>query len=146
MTDTQITQPARRLADAVAALVDDRFGWLNGRCVRQDSIYTRLKDAMTGRTTGTGAAAAASRAPLRIDVLTLITEIDTTTARWNHTHQPAAEALRELATRTWTPDQTETVEDIADTIERWTTSAAQILNDAPPSVPLRLPCPACARL
>ncbi len=35
---------------------------------------------------------------------------------------------------------------VADTIEKWIAAAAQILNDAPASVPLRLPCPACSKL
>ncbi len=35
---------------------------------------------------------------------------------------------------------------VADTIEKWIAAAAQILNDAAASVPLRLPCPACSKL
>jgi hypothetical protein len=86
------------------------------------------------------------RASLRIDVLTLIAEIDHTTATWNNTHGLTPKALRELATRKWTPEETGKVEAVADTIEKWIAAAAQILNDATASVPLRLPCPACSKL
>lgn len=147
MTSYAATKPAaRRLTDAVTALVDNNVTWHEGRCVLQDSIYDRLKDSMTGRTAGTARSAAASRAPLRIDVLTLIAEIDRTTATWNHNHDFTPAALRELAAHNWTPQETQTAEDLADTIEKWTLTAEQILNEAPASVPLRLPCPACSKL
>lgn len=137
---------ARRFAQAVAALVEDRVDWVDGRCVTSESLYGRLRGALTAKTVSAGGGVACSRAPLRIDVLALLAEVDSTTAGWGANGVDTVERLRELASRQGTPEQTEALDAQAGLVEKWTVVAAELLRDTPPVVPLRVPCPSCGEL
>ena len=138
---------ARRFADAVAALVEEQPGWHDGRCVLESSLYDRLRQAMTGSRSG-GRAVPGSRAPLRVDVLTWMAEVDRVTAGWAKGGASSATParLRALAARKWTPDDADRLDALADILEGWTVTATELLGDAVVQVPLRLPCPACGEL
>ena len=153
---------ARRFADAVAALVEEQPGWMDGRCVLESSLYDRLRQAMTGSRAG-GRAVPGSRPPLRVDVLTWMAEVDRVTAGWGVSNRkytsdlPASwgarrmstpARLRELACRQWAPEDADRLDAQADMLEKWTVTATELLGDAPPSIPLRLPCPvpACGQM
>lgn len=138
--------PARRFTNAVAALVEEQPGWLNGRCVMQASRYARLRQSMTAKSAGAGRAVPSSCAPLRVDVLTLLAEVDRVTAGWGVAQTDTPGRLRELAARRWTPEDADKLDAQADLLEKWAATAEELLGDAPAQVPLRLPCPSCGEL
>ncbi len=137
---------ARRFADAVARLVEEQPGWLDGRCVLEGSLYDRLRGAMDGSAPMARRSVSKSRPPLRLDVLTLVAEVDRVTAGWGIGQGATPERLRELASRQWTPDDADKLDAQAALIEKWSETAAELLGDAAVQVPLRLPCPACGQL
>ena len=92
----------RRLADA-----DPRSDavpvWDHGVCRWSDSLYTRLRGAMVGRTARISRAVAGSRLPCRVDVLTLLVDIDATVGSWEPDAKGTLERLRQLAARGFRP-------------------------------------------
>ena len=138
--------PARRFADAVAALVDEQPGWLDGRCVMQAGRYHRLRQSLTAKSSGAGRAVQSSCAPLRVDVLTWLAEVDRVTAGWGARQADTPVRLREMASRQWAPEDADRLDALAEMLEKWTVTATELLGDAPAQVPLRLRCPACGEL
>ena len=139
---------ARNFADAVAALVDERASFLGGRCVCEDSTYARLRAGLNAKTASLRRTVSKSRAPLRLDVLALLSEIDRVVAGWSGGRADAStpERLRALSSQRWTPEDRDRLDDRAAILRGWSDDAARLLDDTPPEVPLRLPCPACGEL
>jgi hypothetical protein len=101
---------------------------------------------MTAKSGGVGRSVPSSCAPLRIDVLTWMAEVDRVTAQWGVHQADTPDRLRELAARQWTPDDADKLDAQAALLERWTVTATELLGDAVVLVPLRLPCPACGQM
>ena len=130
----------RRLSDAVHALADPIPVWVGGTCRWCDPLHTRLRMALRGapvRRSG-----ARRTAPCRIDVLTLLIDVDATVAGWEPDAKGTLERLRALASRGWRPQDCSTIDDYCGQIERWVLIATDLL-DRRPVVSLHVPCPRC---
>ncbi len=136
--------PARRqLQDAVAALIDpipvhtaDGYRW-------QPALYADLRSGLTGQSARRRALQQRSRAPLRIEVLALLVEIDDTAARWDPDGKDTTERLRAVAARAWRPQDVGLLERYRDELLRWTQAATELLTPTP-RVFLPMPCPRCS--
>jgi hypothetical protein len=130
----------RRLDDAVRGLADPTAEWLDGTCHLADSLYTRLRVALRNARVGRGSGQLGS-APCRIDVLTLLVEIDATVTAWEH-GKSTVDRLHQLAGHRWRPQDCELIGRYCGELERWALSGVELLADAP-RVFLHVPCPRC---
>jgi len=72
-------------------------------------------------------------------------DIDQTAAVWEPNGKGTVERLRQVAGQDRRPQDCELLDGYSVTVEAWTVKAAELLGDIPPTVSLRLPCPACGR-
>lgn len=82
-----------------------------------------------------------SRLPCHTGVLTLLIEVDTTVASWEH-GEGTVDRLRVLVDRGWRPQDSGQIGRMCDELQRWTVSAAELLS---PAIAVWLPhaCPRC---
>lgn len=142
-TDGPLPLARRRLADAVHSLADPVPVWDHGACHWSDPLYTRLRGAVVARTADRRRVVAGSRAPCRIDVLTLLVDVDTTVAGWEPDGKGTLDRLHQLSARTYRPQDCGLIEDYCAQIERWVLAGAELIGDRQVAVTLRLPCPSC---
>lgn len=140
--DGPLALSRRRLADCVHSLVDEIPVWEQGIARWSESVYARLRGALVART-ARSRAVAGSRLPCRVDVLTLLVEIDRVASEWEPDGKGTVERLRQLAAHGWRPQDCELIDGYCGQIERWGVAAAELLGDRAPAVALRLPCPSC---
>lgn len=142
--DNPLALARRRFGDAVHALADPVPVWDHGVCRWSDSVYARLRTAVTARTAGRRRVMAGSRAPCRIDVLTLLVDIDGAVAGWAPDDKGSTvERLHALTGRGFRPQDIDLLDGYCHAIEGWVLSATELLGDKPPAVALRMPCPSC---
>lgn len=154
--DGNLPAARARLGDAISALVDpkpknremddgtNRIEWV-------DSLYDQLIDAVPG-SQGNGSRTAQSSPPMCLDAAELKSEIDTATAAWEP--RPLIDAsqqapqpitiirLQSLQQRTWRPQDTRSIDQIATNILSWCESITTLLNPVPKWT-LPNSCPAC---
>jgi hypothetical protein len=134
----------RRFADAVHSLSDEVPVWDRGTARWSDSVYARLRGAIAARTVGRRHVLAGPRLPCRIDVLTLVVEVDTAVAGWTPDDKGGTvERLHTLTGRGFRPQDCAVLDGYSGQLERWVLRAAELLGDRPTAVALRLPCPSC---
>lgn len=127
------------------SLVDEVPVWDHGVARWSEPLYTRLRGAVTARSAGQRAVAG-SRPPLRIDVLNLLVAVDAAVAGWTPGDKGGtADRLRQLTSRGWRPQDTTSMDQISDSIERWVVSASELLGDRAVAVALRMACPVCGQ-
>jgi hypothetical protein len=142
--DGSLPVARRRLADAVAALVNPRPEWDNGTCRWVDSVYVRLRGGLSGKAgVSGGRLLPGSRLPCRANALSLLVEIDQYTARWFPDEKTTAGRLQQLASKDWRPQDCALLDGYSRRIETWLTAAAELLGQAAVVVPLPYPCPSC---
>lgn len=149
--DGNLPAAKSRLAEAVSALIDPKPQLDNGKIRWIDSLYDQLVDEIPG-SQGNASRVPQSSPPLCIDAAELKHEIDTATAAWeprpaidaSNDHLPpmAVVRLQALENRSWRPQDTRAVEQIAGNIESWCESIKSLLNPVP-RWHLPNPCPAC---
>lgn len=149
--DGNLPAAKSRLAEAVSALIDPKPQLDNGKIRWIDSLYDQLVDEIPG-SQGNASRVPQSSPPLCIDAAELKHEIDTATAAWeprpaidaSNDHLPpmAVVRLQALENRSWRPQDTRAVEQIAGNIESWCESIKSLLNPTP-RWHLPNPCPAC---
>jgi len=144
ISDGPLALTRRRFDNSVHALADPVPVWDHGVCRWSDSLYVRLRGAITARTAGRRRVMAGSRAPCRTDVLVWLIEVDSTVAGWEPDSKgDTVERLHQLSARGFRPQDCGLIDDYCGQIERWVIGAAELLGDRQVAVALRLPCPAC---
>ena len=144
--DGPLALARRALGDAVHALADPVPVWDHGTARWSDSVYARLRSALVGRTARSRAAMAGSRMPCRVDVLTLVVDIDTAVAAWEPGKGGTVDRLHALTGRGFRPQDYQLLDGYCDQLERWAIAAAELLGDRQVAVALRRPCPSCSEL
>lgn len=134
----------RRLSDAVHALADRQPQWIDGVCRWADPLYTRLRGSMRGAPMQSGRRVPDSRLPCRTDILTWLIDVDMTVAEWQPQGSGTVDRLYRLQEKPYRPEDCELLDSYREQLVKWTTAATDMLGDVPPTVPLRLPCPACS--
>lgn len=142
MTEELIAGAATKLKNTIRPLAQEQPHW-DGQPRWADSLYTRMRVALTATTPTSGAPMQASKAPARIDVMAWFCDIDTTVAQWIRPGRTTTDKLNLLHDYPWTPDHLKLVKAITRRCEHWTEQAKELLGDNPPVVPLRKPCPLC---
>lgn len=145
MSQELTAQPAREFADAAHALAEPTPVWGGGICRWQESIYDRLRSALTAKSQR-ATVAAGSRLPCRIDVLSLLHDIDTTTAVWWPDAHNTRDRLAKMREQHWTPQDVERLTAYTTKLQQWTAGGAELLGDRMTSIALRKPCPSCGQL
>jgi len=145
MSDTElVAHTATKLRDSIHLLIHTQTHWI-GKVAVADSLYQRMRQALTAASTPSGAAIQASKAPARIDVLAWFCDVDTTVARW-HTGGDTINRLAQMYEAAWAPEQLDHVKAMLRRCEAWVASAQEMLGDNAVEVPLRRPCPRCNEL
>ncbi|MDA0252444.1 MAG: hypothetical protein O2892_09080 [Actinomycetota bacterium] len=110
----------------------------------QPGLLGRLRQAITAQSAAGRRAVAGSRAPGRIDVISLLSELETEVASW----APGGieTGLRTMAGATYSPADVRTLQTRTARLQQLGIEAARLLGDAPIEVPLRSACPVCNRL
>ena len=129
-------------------------GWLT-RCTRwltrSRSGLAACAGGRTPCTPGCGVRCAAGpvrrsgarrTAPCRIDVLTLLVDVDGTVAGWEPDGKGTLDRLRTLVGRGWRPQDCQLIENHCAQLEKWVLAATDLL-DRRPVVSLHVPCPRC---
>ena len=143
MEDGPLALARRRLADGVHALADRTPIWDHGTARWSDSLYSRLRGAMVART-GRRHVLAGGRLPCRVDVLTVLIDIDRAVAGWEPEGKgDTVERLHQMVGRGWRPQDCGLLDDYSAALEGWVLGAAELLGDRLTAVTLRLPCPSC---
>jgi hypothetical protein len=139
-----MTEP-ELIAGAAAALQDAIYPLITPTRFA-DSLYSRMRDALTATSAQSGAPMQASKAPARIDVICWFVDIDGSVAAWAD-GTTTTDKLTQIADTKWTPDHLKLVKAMTSRCEHWASSARHILGDNPPRVPVqRRPCPICNEL
>lgn len=145
MSDAEmIAHAATKLRDSIHLLIHTQTHWI-GRVAVSDSLYQRMRQALTVASAASGAPMQASKAPARIDVLAWFCDVDTTVARW-HTGGDTIDRLIHIYEVAWAPEQLDHVKAMQRRCEAWIAAAQEMLGDNPIEVPLRRPCPRCNEL
>jgi hypothetical protein len=143
MTEELLAGAVTKLRDAIRPLAYETPHWDGTRALWADPLYTRMRVALTATTATTGARLQASKAPARIDVMAWFCDVDTTTCRWIRGGDTIVEKLERLHDYAWTPEHLKLVKAVTRRCDAWTETAKQLLQDNPPVIPLRRPCPRC---
>ena len=107
--DGRLPLARKRLSDAVHSLADPLPIWHGDCCRWTDSVYAQLRGALSG---GVVRGSNALRtAPLRVNVLSLLIEIDGTVDSWESDGKSTVDRLHVLAGRDWRPMDTELMDD-----------------------------------
>ena len=142
MTEELITGAVEDLRRAIQPLAYPQPHWNAGRPAWADSLYDRMRDALTATSAQSGAPMQASKAPARIDVLCWFTDIDVSVGVWQDGHD-TIDRLDRLAHVKWTPDHLRLVKLMTSRCEHWAESAKHMLGDIQSPTPLREKCPQC---
>lgn len=145
MSDGNIRAAHNRLRHAINRLCAPNLAHHQNRTVTAPSLYDQLCADLAG-TQGDNKTPAKSLPPIWIDAAQLKQTIDHQTAHWVKRPKDVATPtrLKALADQTWRPQDTEHVNDIGNTIDRWATSITSLLD--PQSVKhISAPCPSCGR-
>lgn len=128
---------------------DGHIHWL-------DSLYQQLIEEIPGQQ-GTGHGVPRSIPPLCLDAAALLTEIDTAITCWEpnwpiplpsinpwayEDDHPTVLRIRQLSTRKWRPQDTHSIQQIANNIQSWCSGIKAILTPTRRWA-LPNPCPAC---
>ncbi|MEW2478705.1 hypothetical protein AB0876_03865 [Mycobacterium sp. NPDC049093] len=158
-TDGNLPAARNKLSNAISALIDPkphtvRREYDDGTSVNVewiDSLYDQLSDAVPGGQ-GNASRVPQSSPPMCIDAVDLMRKIESATAEWEP--RPNIDAitdaeqampvirLQAVERRTWRPQDTTLVENIAAEIESWATEIRSLL-DPVKRWTLPNPCPAC---
>lgn len=152
--DGNLPEARRQLDYAISTLIDPKPQYTEAEAgtVWLDPLYTQLQDALPGEKQHRSGVPR-SQAPLWVDAVDLLREIDTKVTEWEPpwppipgdlTDPPAPTVLRlrVIQARTWRPQDTTTINTITATITTWTERITTLLTDTHVKT-LSAPCPAC---
>jgi len=143
VTDGNIQAARTKLGRAVQELTGPRTQLHGRNTVTAPSLYAQLCSDLAG-TQGDTRSVAKSLPPVWIDAVQLIYDIDTQTHRWMPVPGKTPQRLQMLSFKTWRPQDTDQVTEIARAVEEWT---RKILNLLEPEAQIFLPypCPRCTK-
>lgn len=149
--DGNLPEALDALHKAIDALVEPRIEYYDGRIVTCPGRYDQLLASIDGmQGTGNGRAAR-SMPPIWVDGFAIVTDIGDALTAWQRglpelprPRQLGSNALRirELAKRSWRPQDAATIGKITTALEGWATDIDKTLNP-PRRTELTAPCPAC---
>lgn len=155
--DGNLPDARRKLDDAISSLIDPkpRYTESEAGTVWLDPLYAQLQDAVPGEKQHRSGVPR-SQAPLWVDAVDLLREIDTAVAAWEPpwpeipgdltTDPPPPTVLRlqTIQARTWRPQDTTHIKTITARITTWTERITTLLADTHIKT-LSAPCPACGK-
>lgn len=143
MADGNIHAARTKLGRAVQDLTAPRPAVYHTGTYYAPSLYDALRSDLAG-TQGDTRSPAKSLPPLWIDAAMLIVTIDSQTVKWLPVPGDTKQRLQRLAFKTWRPQDTETVTDMAHTVTGWCEDIKNLLD---PEARKFLPeaCPSCGK-
>lgn len=140
MSDGNIVAARTQLDRVVQRLISPRPGMLQRT---QPSLYNCLVDDLAG-TQGETKTPAKSLPPVWIDALQLLADIDAQTHKWMPVPGTTPRRLVMLTVKSWRPQDTNHVTDMAAQVEKWCDSISHLLD--PEAVKhISAACPQCGR-
>jgi len=143
VSDGNIQAARTRLDRAVQRLTRPRTGIYHNRTMTGLSLYAELAANLAGAQ-GETRTPAKSLPPLWIDACQLLGDIDTQTHKWHPRPGTTPQRLHDLAGRTWRPQDTDHVEDIARTVDTWCEKIGNLIDPTARKY-ISAPCPSCGR-
>lgn len=147
-----MTKPPRKLPAARRLLADRISVWVAPRLASVDRrsgllapLYAELRQAVLGHRGGSGRRGTESQPPAWLDGIELVTEVDATVSQWEHDGSgagfPTVNRLTRISTRSWRPEDVDTVVGMADTLHAWARHYEALTTARPKFLPN--PCPRC---
>jgi hypothetical protein len=146
MTDERTLPDAlRQLENAITALIDPRPTTIANNVIWIDSIYTELRHAIHGHRAGSTRQPSEPQPPLWIDGLDLCRDIDDQAKAWEPNpagfEHHTVNRLRALLERSWRPQDTGTIENIARGVNVFVRRYTTLTETKAKTLPN--PCPRC---
>ena len=143
MADGNITAAATKLTRAVDRLCKPRMAVYHDQTRYALSLYRQLESDLAG-TQGDTRTPAKSLPPLWIDAAQLRIDMDSQTRSWCPKEQGIPQRLGNLSAKTWRPQDTDLVTEMARMVDMWCETILHLLD--PESVKhISAPCPSCGR-
>ena len=143
MADGNITAAARKLNLAVDRLCKPRMAVYHDQIRYALSLYRQLQEDLPGKK-GDSRTPAKSLPPLWIDAAQLRIDMDSQTRSWCPKEQGIPQRLGNLSAKTWRPQDTDLVTEMARMVDMWCETILHLLD--PESVKhISAPCPSCGR-
>ena len=143
MADGNITAAATKLTRAVDRLCKPRMAVYHDQIRYALSLYCQLESDLAG-TQGDTRTPAKSLPPLWIDAAQLRIDMDSQTRSWCPKEQGIPQRLGNLSAKTWRPQDTDLVTEMARMVDMWCETILHLLD--PESVKhISAPCPSCGR-
>ena len=138
----------RHLAEAIAAMIDPRTEYLDGRARHRGSVYQELREAVYGHHASTCPTRSSSPAsPAWLDGIDLASTIDSAVAAWEPNDDgksgewSTVNRLRRIATRSWRPQDVDVVNEYTANLVVWVKRYTTLTEPKPKHLPA--PCPRC---
>lgn len=145
MTDGNIVAGKRKLENAVRRLLDKRPGTPQSDAVLYaPSLYDSLISDVSG-TQGDTRTPAKSIPPVWIDAVQLRQDIDAQAHRWVTMPGTTQWRLRVIAVKSWRPQDTTVIEDMARVIDGWCEQITRLVIDPQSHKELTVACPSCGK-
>jgi hypothetical protein len=143
MADGNITAAATKLTRAVDRLCKPRMAVYHDQTRYALSLYRQLESDLAG-TQGDTRTPAKSLPPLWIDAAQLRIDMDSQTRSWCPKEQGIPQRLGNLSAKTWRPQDTDLVTEMARMVDMWCETILHLLD--PESVKhITAACPSCGR-
>lgn len=143
MTDGNIQHARTKLGRAVQRLTAPQPAVYHDCTLYAPSLYQCLQSDLAG-TQGDTRTPAKSLPPIWIDASMLRTEIDTQTIKWMPVPGTTPDRLQKLSFKTWRPQDTDFVRDMARTVSGWCDSILNLLDPESQKF-ISAPCPSCGK-
>jgi hypothetical protein len=145
MSEETLPDAKRQLENATAALIDPRPTTHDGDVIWIDSIYKELRQAIHGHRAGSTRQPSEPQPPLWIDGLDLCRDIDDQVKRWERNpsgpEHHTVNRLRAIVTRSWRPQDTRRIEEIANSVAGFVRRYTELTDDDKRRI--EKPCPRC---
>ena len=143
MSEGNIVAASTKLTRAVDRLCKPRMAVYHDKTRYAMSLLRQLQSDLAG-TQGDTRTPAKSLPPLWIDAAQLLVDMDVKTRKWYGKERGIPARLGALSAKTWRPQDTDHVTDIAKTVDGWCETIMHLLD--PESVKhISAACPSCGR-
>jgi hypothetical protein len=144
--EASLPQAVDELYRAVAALVDHRKQFINGRVLAGPSMYESLLGEVPAKSSGDTFTRGVGRSIpcVFVDAVDLRAGIDGRVKSWQPRGDSTPARLRALASRRWRPQDAALVRRYATETQAWVSAIGNLI-DPPHVKDVGAPCPACGR-